>query len=68
MDIKTAYVNAPTDCKNLKQPGYEIYEENGEPFYKLKKLLYGLKQSRRNWNGMIHKHLVDKHFNHWLRT
>ena len=30
--------------------------------YKLKKSLYGLKQSGRNWNGVLHSYLVSQGF------
>ena len=52
MDIKTAYLNAPIEEDVvIKQPeGFELLDENGKPFVcKLKKSLYGLKQSGRNW-------------------
>ena len=51
MNIKTAYINAPIEEDVvIKQPeGLEFLDENGKPFVcKLKKSLYGLKQSRRN--------------------
>ena len=33
---------------------------------KLKKSLYGLKQSERNWNNMLHKYLIDENFDYSL--
>ena len=52
MDIKTAYLNAPIEEDVfIKQPeGFELLDENGKPFFcKLKKSLFGLKQSGKNW-------------------
>lgn len=51
MDVKTAYLNAPIDCNiYIKQPeGFEKVGKNGEMLVcKLKKSLYGLKQSGPN--------------------
>ena len=65
MDIKTAYLNAPIDCKiYIKQPeGFEQVGENGETLvWKLKKSLYGLKQSGRNWNNLLHDILIHEKF------
>ena len=65
MDVKTAYLNAPIDCElYVEQPeGFVTMGENGEKLVlKLKKSLYGLKQSGRNWNNMLHKYLIDEHF------
>ena len=65
MDVKTAYLNAPIDCElYVEQPeGFVTVGENGEKLVlKLKKSLYGLKQSGRNWNNMLHKYLTDEHF------
>ncbi|RUS90533.1 hypothetical protein EGW08_001710 [Elysia chlorotica] len=62
MDVKTAYLNAPIDCELfVEQPeGYVKTNEKGEKYvWKLKKSLYGLKQSGRNWNHLLHKHLID---------
>ena len=53
MDVKMAYLNAPIDCELYKeQPeGYERKGLDGEKLVcKLKKSLYGLKQSGQNWN------------------
>ena len=53
MDVKTAYLHAPID--------YEIFVEQLKGFktnklvYRLNKSLYGLKQSGRNWNKMLHE-------------
>ena len=33
---------------------------------KLNKSLYGLKQSGRNWNNLIHKFLIDNNFDQSL--
>ena len=65
MDVKTAYLNAPIDCEiYIKQPeGFEQVGENGETLeWKLKKSLYGLKQSGRNWNNLLHDFLIHEKF------
>ena len=52
MDIKTAYLNDPIEeYVVIKQPeGSEVLDEKGKPFVcKLKKSLYGLKQSGKHW-------------------
>lgn len=65
MDVKTTYLNAPID--------YEIYMDQAEGFegpldgegklvYKLNKSLYGLKQSCRNWNHVLHCFLLENDF------
>ena len=57
MDVKTAYLNAPIDCDiYMEQPkGFKTQGANGEKLVcKLKKSLYSLKQSGRNWNNMLH--------------
>ena len=60
MDVKTAYLQAPVD--------YEIFVEQPEEFktnklvYRLNKSLYGLKQSGRNWNKMLHECLIRNDF------
>ena len=58
MDVKSAYLNAPIDCEiYMDQPeGFEkgVYGRNGRKLvYKLKKSLYGLKQSANNWKEML---------------
>ena len=67
MDVKTAYLNAPIDCDiYMEQPkGFEKVGKNGgQLVYKLKKSLYGLKQSGRNWNNMLHTFLCKENFSH----
>ena len=60
MDVKTAYLHAPIDN--------EIFVEQSEGFktnklvYRLKKSLYGLKQSGRNWKKMFHECLIHNDF------
>ena len=65
MDVKTAYLNARIDCElYVEQPeGFTVTDRKGEHLvYKLKKSLYGLKQSGRNWNGVLHSYLVSQGF------
>ena len=65
MDVKTAYLNAPIDCEvYIEQPeGFEVKSETGEKLVgKLNKSLYGLKQSGRNWNRVLHDHLSENGF------
>jgi hypothetical protein len=62
MDVKTTYLNAPIDCElYMEQP--EGFEEHGEKLVcKLNKSLYGLKQSGRNWNNLLHEYLQKEGF------
>lgn len=62
MDVKTAYLHAPIDYEiYIEQP--EGYEERGEGLVcKLEKSLYGLKQSGRNWNKILHDCLTEDDF------
>ena len=58
LDVKTAYLNAPIDCEILMQQpeGFQQFDVNDEILvWKLNKSLYGLKQSGRNWNSLLHK-------------
>ena len=62
MDVKSAYLNAPIDKEIfVEQPqGYEIKGKNNETLvWKLKKSLYGLKQSGRNWSDTLNLHLSE---------
>ena len=63
MDMKTAFLNAPIDCEiYVQQPeGYVV--KGSEAFVlRLNKSLYGLKQSGRNWNSLLHKFFVCNNF------
>lgn len=65
MDVKTAYLHAPIDCEiYMEQPeGFEMKSKTGEKLVcKLNKSLYGLKQSGRNWNKMLHDFLIENGF------
>ena len=56
MDVETAYLQSDLEEKvYVKQPiGYEQYGSNGEELVcRLRKSLYGLKQSGRNWHKKI---------------
>ena len=65
MDVKAAFLNAPIDCElYVEQPkGFEQTGAKGEKLVcKLNRSLYGLKQSGRNWNNLLHSHLVEQGF------
>lgn len=65
MDVKTAYLNAPIDCELfVEQPeGFAVSNKDGDELVcKLNKSLYGLKQSGRNWNGVLHSYLISDGF------
>lgn len=65
MDVKGAYLNAPIDQEIYVQqpPGYEQTGENGSMLMcNLKKSLYGLKQSGRNWYNTLTNFLKNKGF------
>ena len=65
MDVKSAYLHAPIDCELfVEQPqGFSTTDKDGKHLvYKLKKSLYGLRQSGRNWNSLLHSYLVSEGF------
>ena len=65
IDIKTAYLNAPiAEEIYMKQPeGFEQLDNKGKPLICImKKRLYGLKQSGRNWYLTFRNFLVAKGF------
>ena len=65
MDVKGAYLNAPIDKEFYVQqpPGYVKLDENGTPLTcHLKKSLYGLKQSGRNWHSTLTDFLKSQGF------
>ena len=65
MDVKTAYLNAPIDCElYVEQPeGFEVKSPDGEKLVcRLNRSLYGLKQSGRNWNTLLHTFFIDHGF------
>ena len=65
MDFKCAYLNADIDCEIfMEQPkGFEVKSDKGDELVlKLKKSLYGLKQSGRMWNNLLHSFLVGLGF------
>jgi hypothetical protein len=51
IDIATAYLNAETkDEVYVSRPGlFDQLETNAAPFYKVKRALYGMKASGRDW-------------------
>ena len=62
MDVNNAFVQSSLgDTVYMQQPeGYKVTNGSGQPLvWKLKKSLYGLKQSPRNWNLVIDKWLKD---------
>ena len=63
-DVKAAYLNTPIDCDvYVKQTkGYIEGEKNSNLVLKLKKSLYRLKQSGRNWNNTLDTFLIGRGF------
>ena len=59
MDVKTAYLNAPVYCDIYLEPPEGHRDDNN--IWKLNKSLYGLKQTCRNWNIMIHDFSIRFH-------
>ena len=65
MDVKTAYLNADIqDEIYVQQPeGFIKSDPNcSELVLKLNKSLYGLKQSSKNWNSLLHSTLLSQNF------
>lgn len=65
MDVKAAFLHAPIHHEIfIEQPeGFVELSENGEKLvYRLKKSLYGLKQSGRNWNKVLDEYLISDGF------
>ena len=65
MDVKTAYLHAPIEEEiYLEQPeGFDkTSEKGGKMVCKLKKSIYGLKQSGRNWYKLLNDHLEQDNF------
>ena len=65
MDVKSAYLNSKIDCEVfVEQPqGFRILNSDGKPLVlKLNRSLYGLKQSGRMWNSLLHSFLVGESF------
>ena len=58
MDVKSAYLNAPLDYEIHVEPLEGLKGKNGNYVWKLKKSLYGLKQSGRTWNKTFHTYLT----------
>ena len=65
MDFETAYLKVSSDSsiyvEQLKC--FVQIDKNGKKkIVKLKKFLYKLKQTGRNWNNLLHKFLIDQNF------
>ena len=62
LDMQTAFLNADVEEEVYVKiaPGYETYDKSGVAFVmKLKKSLYGLRKSPKNWFGTIDDHLSN---------
>ena len=65
MDVCSAYLNANIDCELYieQPPGFVIKSKNDQKLVcKLNKSLYGLKQSGRMWNNVLHNFLLSLEF------
>ena len=60
MDVQTAFLNGELKEKVfIKQPEGFVSKNNPDAICKLKKSIYGLKQSSRCWNSALHDHLIE---------
>ena len=62
LDVQTAFLNADVEEEVYVKiaPGYETSDMSEVPFVmKLKKNLYGLRQSPKNWFGTMDDHLSN---------
>ena len=62
LDMQTAFLNADVEEEVYVKmaPGYETYDTSGVPFVmKLKKSLYGLRRSPKNWFGTMNDRLSN---------
>ncbi|CAL4195064.1 unnamed protein product, partial [Meganyctiphanes norvegica] len=62
LDFDSAYLNAEIDCEIYMEPPELFPCNKPSEVLKIKKSLYGLKQSGRLWNEMLHAYLVEKNF------
>ena len=60
MDFKTAYLNADIDREIYVEQPPGFVQGNGNKVLRLNKSLYGLKQSGRNWNNVLHQFLTSQ--------
>ena len=60
MDVKTAFLNGSIDSEiYMTQPEGYVDTERPDFVCKLKKSIYGLKQSARCWNSTLDQHLIS---------
>ena len=63
MDVKSAYLNGTIDNElYMKQPEGYVDMKNQDKVCRLKKSLYGLKQSANCWNKVIHNYLISENY------
>jgi hypothetical protein len=64
MDVKTAFLNGDLEEDIYMQPlpGQLTPVDMDGYVWKLNRSLYGLKQSPRNWNAMLHSYLISQKF------
>ncbi|GJX52043.1 ribonuclease H-like domain-containing protein [Tanacetum coccineum] len=63
MDVKTAFLNGELrEEVYVIQPEGFVYQDNPTHVYRLKKVLYSLKQAPRAWYDMLSKFLLSQEF------
>ena len=62
MDVKTAFLNEQLEEETYMKPPKGYFQENSELVWRLKKSIYGLKQSPRCWNHSIDEQLKMMEF------
>ncbi|GJW06602.1 retrovirus-related pol polyprotein from transposon TNT 1-94 [Tanacetum coccineum] len=63
MDVKTAFLNGELKEEvYVSQPEGFVDQDNSSHVYKLKKVIYSLKQAPRAWYDMLSSFLISQHF------
>ncbi|GJW15656.1 retrovirus-related pol polyprotein from transposon TNT 1-94 [Tanacetum coccineum] len=63
MDVKMAFLNGPLKAKVfVRQPDRFVDPDFPNHVYRLKKVLYGLKQALRAWYDKLSSFLIEHHF------
>ena len=66
INVKSVYLNASLDYEIYVDPQKAFEGKNENYVWKLKKVLYGLKQGGQTWNKTFYTYLIEQSFKHSL--